>query len=77
MVADIRCENMPPECHYAAVVLCEQGDATDEEIQLGLEMSGSTERPRRVELVAAGRIVDSGRTRPTQSGRQAVVWETL
>lgn len=49
--------------------------ATDEEMQDGLAMSPSTQRPRRIELVAAGWVRDSGRTRPTRSGRKAVVWE--
>lgn len=48
--------------------------ATDEEIQDGLEMNPSTERPRRVELVEAGLVYDSTATRPTRSGRAAVVW---
>lgn len=49
---------------------------TDEEIQDALDMPSSTERPRRVELVRAGLVIDSGRTRPTRSGRNAVVWST-
>lgn len=48
--------------------------ATDEQIQDELAMPSSTERPRRVELVKGGVVVDSGRTRPTRSGRQATVW---
>lgn len=48
--------------------------ATDQEIQDFLEMDPSTERPRRRELELQGIIIDSGRTRPTRSGRQAVVW---
>lgn len=51
------------------------GGLTDEEVQDTLVMQGSTQRPRRIELVAAGLVVDSGRTRATRSGRQAVVWE--
>src|SRR5262245_13499138 len=51
--------------------------ATDEEIQRALEMNPSTERPRRIELVQAGLVQDSGQTRPTLSGRQAVVWAAL
>lgn len=47
---------------------------TDEQIQVGLGMNPSTERPRRIELVAVGLAVDSGRTRATKSGRQAVIW---
>jgi hypothetical protein len=48
--------------------------ATDEEMQDALGMGGSTERPRRVELVEMGSVVDSGRKRKTRSGRNAVVW---
>jgi hypothetical protein len=48
--------------------------ATDEEMQNDLNMNGSTQRPRRVELLQAGLIRDSGRTRRTRSGRAAVVW---
>jgi hypothetical protein len=47
---------------------------TDEEIQSALVMNQNTQRPRRVELVRMGLVKDSGRTRPTRSGRQAVVW---
>jgi hypothetical protein len=47
---------------------------TDEEVQIVLAMPSSTERPRRIECVRAGLIVDSGRTRPTRSGRKATVW---
>lgn len=46
---------------------------TDLEIQQGLDMEGSTERPRRIELMRAGRIRQDG-TRPTPSGRKAAVW---
>lgn len=54
--------------------MCNVNGATDEEMQLALGMNPSTQRPRRVELVNAGLVVDSGRTRPTASGRAAVVW---
>lgn len=47
---------------------------TDEEIQDALSMSGSTSRPRRRELQIAGKVVDSGLTRATRSGRQATIW---
>lgn len=47
---------------------------TDEQIITILNMNPSTERPRRIELQEAGKIVDSGRTRKTRSGRNAVVW---
>lgn len=51
----------------------EQG-ATDEEIQEALEMAGNTERPRRRELEAEGRIFDCGKRRHTKTGRKAAVW---
>ena len=53
---------------------CGEHGATDEEIQFALSLGGNCERPRRRELQKGGRIKDSGRTRPTKSGRQAVVW---
>lgn len=48
--------------------------ATDDEVQVALDMNPSTERPRRVELVELGQVKDSGLRRQTRSGRQAVVW---
>lgn len=48
--------------------------ATDEELQLALGMSGNTERPARVTLTARGMVADSGTTRKTLAGRNAVVW---
>ena len=48
---------------------------TDEEGMNEAGLSGSTYRPRRVRLVELGRVRDSGRTRKTASGRNAVVWE--
>lgn len=59
---------------YQYVQECGHQGATDEEVQRGLGMNPSTQRPRRVELVEAGAIVDSGVKRPTASGRDAVVW---
>lgn len=53
---------------------CGDEGATDEQVQDALAMSGSTQRPRRVELQEMGLVIDSGKTRPTKSGRKAVVW---
>jgi transcription initiation factor IIE alpha subunit len=50
------------------------GPMTDEEIQHLLDMNPSTERPRRIELVADGKVTDSGLKRLTKSNREAVVW---
>lgn len=46
----------------------------DEEIQILLDMNPSTQRPRRVELVDKGLVIDSGKRRPTKAGIGAVVW---
>ena len=56
--------------------LIERGEAgaTDEEIQEGLAISPNTQRPRRVELQRSGAVTDSGKRRPTRSGRKAIVW---
>lgn len=48
--------------------------ATDEELQRALRMSGNSVRPRRGELVAGGWVKDSGRTRATEAGDDAIVW---
>ncbi len=50
--------------------------ATDEEIQLALDMNPSTERPRRRELEQAvpPKIRKATFDRPTKSKRKAIVW---
>lgn len=53
---------------------CGTAGATDEQMQVGLDLNPSTQRPRRIELVEAGLVKDSGRTDKTRSGRSAVVW---
>ena len=50
------------------------GGLTDSEIQNMLHMDPSTQRPRRVELVNHGLVVDSGEKRMLKSRRMAVVW---
>lgn len=50
------------------------GPITDEEIASTLAMNPSTARPRRVELLTAGRIRQSGKKK-TSSGREAAAWE--
>ena len=49
---------------------------TDENMQTMLAMNPSTQRPRRIELVEAGLVRDSGRVRLTRSKRNAIVWVT-
>ncbi len=48
--------------------------ATDEQIAIALGLPGDRVRPRRVELERLGRIENTGVTRATSCGRQAVVW---
>jgi hypothetical protein len=57
------------------VYLCirDSGPVTDAEIQELLEMDGSTERPRRVELLRAGRIYSPGEAY-NANGRRAQTW---
>lgn len=68
----------PATSQRAAILryLVERGPAggTDEEIQDALGLRVQTETPRRGELAQLGLVVDSGRTRPTSSGRPAIVW---
>lgn len=52
-------------------------EATDERMQDELRLNPSTQRPRRIELVASGHLRDSGRTALTKSGRKAVLWEIV
>ena len=58
---------------YEFLRTCGAFGATDEEMQLALGMNPSTQRPRRIELVRRGLVVEAG-TRKTVSGRMAVVW---
>lgn len=55
--------------------LRQRGDlgATDEEMQLGIPMAPSTQRPRRVELARRGLVIEAG-VRKTASKRNATVW---
>ena len=55
----------------------DSGGATDDEVQVGLNMNPSTQRPRRVELVEACLVRASAVRRKTRSGREAVVWEVV
>lgn len=52
------------------------GGATDGEIAAGLNMNPSTARPRRIELVTAGRVVDSGLRRASAGSHiGSTVWK--
>lgn len=60
--------------HRVFLAIQALGEATDEEVQNLLHMNPNTQRPRRVELVRAGLVEDSGRTRQTKSETKAVIW---
>ena len=47
---------------------------TDEEIAIGTGLLEGTARARRVYLVGAGKVTDSGNNRSTSRGRAATVW---
>jgi hypothetical protein len=47
---------------------------TDDEMQVALGMNPNTQRPRRIELLRMRLIIDSGLTRKTRGGEEAVVW---
>lgn len=55
----------------------QHGSKTDEEIEAHTGLRGNTVRPRRLELLRALKIRDSGQTRVTSSGREAVIWEAI
>lgn len=52
------------------------GPMTDQELQAAMDLPGSTERPRRVELVRMGLVRECGRRRQ-QNGRMATIWEAV
>lgn len=62
---------------YQAVREAHPGGLTEQEIEDATGLPGNTVRPRIVELVNRAGLVDSGRTRKTRSGREAVVWIIL
>lgn len=62
---------------YSCLMRAGLSGMTDEELCDALRMGGSTERPRRVELVDGGWVVDSRARRFVRSGRLAVVWRAV
>jgi hypothetical protein len=59
---------------FLFILECDHKGATLEEIEEGMALAGNTVRPRRVELEERSLVAPSGFTRPTKSGRQAIVW---
>lgn len=58
----------------AFIRACGAEGATDDEVQVALNMNPSTQRPRRIELWGMGLVSRTDRTRPTRSRREAHVW---
>lgn len=52
------------------------GPATDEQMQVGLSMNPNTQRPRRIELMRAGKVYQDGES-VTKSGRSASLWRAV
>lgn len=63
------------EAVYA--IIRDRHGLTDEEGAELLGMSLNTYRPRRIELVELGAVIDTTQTRKTRAGRQATVWDIL
>jgi hypothetical protein len=74
--ADSVAHSIGPSHERILALLHDRGErgATDEEMMEALDMGGNTQRPRRRELQLMDMIHDSKTTRPTRSGREAVVW---
>ncbi len=59
---------------YDALFASGDRGLTDAEIRQMTGLASDTARPRRRELVTGGYVRDSGRERPSPSGRAMVVW---
>ena len=58
----------------AAIAIAEDLGRTDQELEELLDMPRPSPGNRRGELMAGGWVRDSGKRRPTRSGKDAVVW---
>jgi len=56
------------------IISCGARGATDDEIQVALNLGPQTQSARRRELEQQGRVKDSGERRNTRKGRKAIVW---
>ena len=59
---------------YDYFVSCGNHGATDQEIELNLNMSGNTVRPTRQSLQKDGYIIDTGLIIKNQNGNSCIVW---
>lgn len=71
-------ESIAPKTHSLRAMVYQTltlwGGKTCDELCEMLDIEGNTMRPRIRELVIAGLVEDSGETRPSSSGRKAIVW---
>jgi hypothetical protein len=56
-------------------VLAEHGPMLDEDIGYAADLDGNTERPRRISLVQAGHVRDTGKVGLTHKKHEAALWE--
>lgn len=70
-----RIASQAPSLRLQVLALIHEAPRTDEEIADCLGLNPSTARPRRIELVKAGLVRDSGMQRLTRANRWAVVWD--
>lgn len=66
----------PAALVYQALIRAGKDGLTDDEIdeRTPKHVTQNSTRPRRVNLVEAGLVADSRKTRPSRSGRKATVW---
>lgn len=69
-----RCSGTIREQLFAYIEQEGLNGTTDDEMEVVFGYRHQTVSARRRELVQAERIVDSGNTRETRSGRQAIIW---
>lgn len=67
-------EHITPRQHLVLAYLAEHGPSTQDEISEGLGLRIQSVNPRVNELARMRKVVDTGMTRATSSGRQAVLW---
>lgn len=72
--ADSMKKKAPSLCDAVVAALHYIGEMTADETAETIEKSVLSIRPRFTELLALGKIADTGRTRPNGSGREATVW---
>lgn len=62
---------------FERIEACGEGGATCDEVEQALAMIHQTASARILELAQVGRIIDTGRRRPTRTGRNARVYVTV